>query len=625
MKKINNMLKKIFNNKLYSRLIIVFSIVFALCIEILVGTNLFRTTGYEKNINNQEIIKSLSKEKYVIKINDIQRYIKEIKIDIDYDAKRNIPYKVLYSNDKNKYTKIKKEYLNYVQYNKPTIRIGKYVKNIKIIFNKDETANIKINSVTLINKYNFNFIRFFVFTIIIYLILDLLKLVYSGRKIKPHIYYLKISILIGIVFSIINPMYYSLDEKEHFVRAYNMSYLNFFQEENETTLWPIDYNSIIDNPYDIYFPTTYDGFIDNFKYMNKLASSRKEYLIHNSTASPYLFPSYLISSTGILFGRIFRFSLPMQFYFGRLFNVIFCSIILSLAIKYSGKYYKLFFAMSMIPLVIFQNASFSADAVTNVFSILALSLTLYYRNRKEDISIKNIAILLLVYLLSFSSKIAYFPIGILILLIPNKKFHNKKTAYASKLFVLLCCCILFFVGTMYANNIGIVQWHYPGVDSEQQIKFLIKRPYMFPIAVFNTLNNNLFSQLKIMVTLGYNGSLGDISLLLILLVFAICIGTTEESNKIKKLDKLYIFLYIILALFASMGALYVSFTKVGFNQVQGYQGRYLIPIILPTLLIFVTEKFKINLKDETVIKIISTILVTYNIISMLLIINKFYF
>ena len=452
MKNINSKLKKFFNSKKSIYIIIVITLILGFLIEILIGTHLFKTNNYCKIIKYKDLDISYKKSSFTIKIDNINKFINDVKVNLDFpNTTKEVRFKLYYYDKKDKKHFVQTNRLGIVYFDSPIVRVGHNSKKIELKFNKN-IKDINIKSVKLDGSYEFNVIRFLALIISIYLIFDLIRYIYLDKKTKLYLYFFKISLIVGCLYSICTPFHYSWDEKEHLNRAYNVSRFNFIQFPDEAVKWPIGLNEFIDNPSGIAVPTTYKGFKNKLSVLSNVSKTEIAYSFHKSATINYLFPAYFISGLGMFIARLLGLSFVFEFYLGRLFNVILCSVLLSLAVKYSGKYNKIFFMLGLLPIIIFQNASFSADALTNSFAILSVALTLYYKNEKKEFNYKDWFILLICYIMSFISKIAYFSIGILVLMIPTKKFKNKKIAYFIKFITIFICFTLFGIGNIYENK-----------------------------------------------------------------------------------------------------------------------------------------------------------------------------
>ena len=62
------------------------------------------------------------------------------------------------------------------------------------------------------------------------------------------------------------------------------------------------------------------------------------------------------------------------------------------------------------------------------------------------------------------------------------------------------------------------------------------------------------------------------------------------------------------------GALYFAWSGYQLSYVEGVQGRYFIPLILPTIMIFSFRKKILTIKNSTIFSFIDIILLNYIIL-----------
>ena len=61
----------------------------------------------------------------------------------------------------------------------------------------------------------------------------------GDEEIKLHLYFVKIALLFGLMYVFLTPMFYSVDEEQHMIRSYNVSYGNIIEMPNDKIPWPI--------------------------------------------------------------------------------------------------------------------------------------------------------------------------------------------------------------------------------------------------------------------------------------------------------------------------------------------------------------------------------------------------
>ncbi len=619
-------ISKICNNKYIQVWILLGALVCSILFEFTFGNWNYYFQDFKGIEKENTITYEAQNDQYIVSILNINKFVNELEIDIEIDSTENIEYVSYYNVSGGEYMPIQQETLFLDQEIPSVIRIGKEVDSIQLVFSNCKEENIKVNGVTSINEFEINYIAILVLFVLIYLILDFICYCFKKERLSLHLYFLKISLLFGILYALLNPMYYALDEKEHMVRSYNIAEGNFIKVKGDKVLYSIGLQNIIDNPQNIYVASTYRGFTQNLSYLSKQSEQEEAFVSHDSTAEPYLFFAYLISGLGMFVGRILHFSFPVLFYLGRFCNVIFYALVVSLAIKFSGKYGKLVFLIGCLPYFFFQSASYSADMLTNAMSLLAISLALHYRNGTSKVGFKETLLLLIVCSLSYASKVAYFPIVLTIFLIPNKQFKSRKFAYYSKALLCLSGLVGFGICYFYANKIGIVQWSIPNVDSSAQLRFILSNPLQYVHIIYNTFQTGFVSMLVSSTSqLGYCGDLGNINLFLILLSFVFVCATTYDAPELSLFCKCILLVLILFCIGTSITAIYMSFNAVGATYVNGYQGRYLAPLLFPTLLLFCSPRFQLDMNKRVASGILILMGLFFNIYSILLIFKQFFY
>ena len=177
------------------------------------------------------------------------------------------------------------------------------------------------------------------------------------------------------------------------------------------------------------------------------------------------------------------------------------------------------------------------------------------------------------------SKVSYFPIFALPLVIPKSKFESaksKKWYIAGSILIGIIC---FAIATLYAGKMGMTQWPIPGVNVADQLRYIVFNPIKYLYIFGKLMIGNLFVLLQGATTnLAYCGilenGLGLLSIILILFTFSI-----NKDLRLTKFQKITFLLISIACLGATATTLYLTFTPVGANSISGFQGRYMLPVL----------------------------------------------
>lgn len=269
-------IKKVCNYKYISIILVVISVIASIIYEVSIGNiNYYRNDfkgikeidnyyGYQENDN------------YVVIIDDEEKYINELELNVNVLNPLNIDFKIYYLDNSNELKEIGKETLYVAYQGNVAYKINQKTNKLKLIFNDCNKDTLNIKNVTLTNKWQLNYLRMFLVFTIIYLILNFIKIIFQNKPIELWTLFLKIALLIGVLLSLYIPLYYSVDEKEHMIRAYNVSNNNFIQVKDEKTLWPRDLQKQIDLADKVLVPTTFTSFKNNFHYLDLLSQNNYE-------------------------------------------------------------------------------------------------------------------------------------------------------------------------------------------------------------------------------------------------------------------------------------------------------------------------------------------------------------
>lgn len=391
---------------------------------------------------------------------------------------------------------------------------------------------------------------------------------------KLHLIFLVATAVLGIGFMLALPLYLIPDEPTHYMRAYDIADGNFIAAANETG------GVIREFPGNLFL-----GGNNYQEYFSKIGL-RLDFV--NTTENPYTSAalysplSYLPQALGIFIARLFTTNSMAIFYTARIFNFAFGTSLVYFAIKLIpfGKF--TVFTIALMPMFLHQQISLSADVITNSLALFSVALALKISHEECKHPKRYLALLSVCLIVMTMCKIVYLLFILLIFTVPSKLFQNKRNAWIFKfsiLFAALAANILWFaVSSQY-----FVEFQ-EGVNIAEQIKFVLSNPITYLWILLETFIN-LFPTM-FLTMLG--AALGPLSIGLsqwgflpyvCILIIAICVIC--DNQQIKKSFKLTQFLIFAGTTVLICSALYAQWTPVGTAQINGLQGRYFIPVILP--------------------------------------------
>lgn len=411
-------------------------------------------------------------------------------------------------------------------------------------------------------------------------------------KEKLHNYFFSISIILGIILITFGPPMTTPDEQAHFLNAYSIADGQVFLQKSGDQLGKYFPKNVLD------FATEnskkYLG-IDSPKYSFKeyyfnsyseVSNGEKVfYKYFNQNITPV---SYIFSSIGIIVGKILlpqQYELPFNLLlFGRIFNLIFYSIVICFAIKITPYYKNTLFLLALMPMSIYLGASVSYDALLIPSAFLFFAYILKLRE-VEKIMLKDIIIVCSILFILFAVKQAYAPFVLVLLAIPAKKFGDKKRYYKIIIIAGMVCAVGFIIGQV--NNLL-------GLNVAQTVdeKITLQQQYlqnsfglMVPLIIRTFIKYKMFyfnGLIGILGQLDTNIPLPLIIIFAVILVWVIIIDScnaAKVSINFKLLGIMSIFIFV----YFSFRAMYINWTPLveplyG-NTITGIQGRYFIEII----------------------------------------------
>lgn len=465
---------------------------------------------------------------------------------------------------------------------------------------------------------NRKWLLLFLFFSVILFIIMIFNIKKNYKKIEKL--FLIFAIPIGLLFLIFLLPPYVPDEQAHLFRAYDISCGNLITDmEVQRQSIPDDILKLENSSSRA---NNYFSLIEKVKENTDYNSTKKD--IFNA-AEGYPFIIYILSSTICFISRILSLNLYIMVYLCRMANFIFFLLLGHYLIKILPFGKLVMFVYMLSPMVMQQAISVSADSFINIVSLLFMAFTLKVLFDKEKLSLKEKVIYTLLVICVSFSKYVYFPIVFMALLLFSRKDLNKK----DKIFIIIISIVAIllaltscYIGMQYKDiRTYIIE---NNVNSNSQLKYIVNNP----IRYINILKNTLIekSEIYFFQFLGYDLGLLEIkgnyviSSLYFLLLF-IAPFFEKNTNSLNKIQKVWILLIFTIISILIFTGLYMGWTTVGGEIIQGVQGRYFIPIIILPLMCFIIKNKYIEFKYINIV--ISLLLCFINYISIYSIINFF--
>ena len=472
---------------------------------------------------------------------------------------------------------------------------GEEMQGASIIFQDLYKSNIRttIYSVILI-----------VFVLGIYIVSSI---IYYKKGMKIENIFLMVAPLTCIFFLVTMPTFKNHDEYYHWLKAYEVSQGTLMTpQENgvQGSMMPEGVSKV--------FPTDWTKL--DYQMMKELLDVKlnedNKGILNPETAAVYSFVQYIPQATGIALARLVTDNVYLITYGGRIVNMIFALLVLYFAIKLMPFGKKLLLIPAMIPIAIEGFTSLSPDAMTISVAFFYIAYILHLAfGEKEQIGIKEKAILLISSIVIALCKIVYIPLVGLILIIPKEKFKNQGNKNK-----ILNFCVIAGIAVMINLIWLAISSRYLSTfregDSKIQVLLALQNPILYIQNVLYTFNLNGSNYL--LSLFGADLGWGELIKLYSIVPYAflgIYLFTAITDNELKDKFKRYQIVWISLVVLAIVGliftSLYVQWTTVGQTSIAGIQGRYFLPILpLVMLLLGSVVKVKSLYNEEKVTKFV---------------------
>jgi len=465
------------------------------------------------------------------------------------------------------------------------------IENIdKIVVNN----NIKYLPETVFSIYELCII--FIVLLSFYIFIHVYKKI-KKMNIKKEKIFLFLGISLGLVFTFINIPLAKYDEHAHFWRAYELScgIIKSGTQELPNSI----FNIIIDNDgnYHIEEKTSYSYL----KEMLNIELNRTEKNMNTVGATATLSPfSYIPQTLGCLIGNILNLKPIITVYLARISNLSFYIGIIYIAIKImpKEKWKEVIMLIALFPMSLIIAASVSPDVTIISLSILLVSYILYLKFKKEKINLIDCAIMIILNLIVSMSKIVYIPMALLYFIIPKEKFTNKKQRI-----LLFLITLLVFVGTYFIwQNIATGGVTIIRTSTTEQIYFTLSNIMRDVYTGINTIYK--FSSDYYFTMIGGWNTQPIIVIIFSIILFITVFGKNnneidEQDNvKLEKREKILISIAVLISALLIFVGLYIPWTRACFTYVEGVQGRYFLPVLLPLILILEKNKFFYDIKNK---------------------------
>ena len=322
---------------------------------------------------------------------------------------------------------------------------------------------------------------------------------------------------------------------------------------------------------------------------------------------------YIFSGLGITVARLLNLGTVPLVYMGRIFNFAAYTAMSYFAIKKIPVGKIAVYCIALLPMSVQLAVSYSYDSITLAFAMLFVSQIVYMMYKRTPICGKDLTAATVFAILLAPSKLVYTPFILLAILIPRKNFKSAKQAKIFKTVIILSGVFSLFVlqflisSTSISSASGIVQWaKEPGYTVKWSlanifatVKIFFRTINYYKIYYFEMMIGDHFGWLNIRAEWVY------IALTAALLFASFVSKKGDPEECVRPSGRVWILLISAVSAVLVLASMFFSWTPTSSTMVDGVQGRYFIPLLLPLALVFRGLPFKFRKNSDRHIALVT--------------------
>lgn len=437
----------------------------------------------------------------------------------------------------------------------------------------------------------------------------------SHVAIHPERCFILVALLFGSYLAFVLPAETNIswDDQIHYKKSLALSYIidSEYADSDATLLNPLidddylgrpDVDSLSESKISVYHSNLNDLYASGGYHRAEGFGTAPE----DSTIASYATIGYVPSAIGLWVGRALHLPYSLVFDVGRWMNLLAYCLVSFFAIKIIPARKILLCAVALLPTNLFLAANYSYDPWLISFLFLAVALIVRELSTPDvKLTTRSWVAILLVFFVGLGPKAIYFPLIGLLFLFPKEKFISarQRRAFILSAIVLACLVIASFLLPFVSSAGGNFNDMRGGsdVNSSGQLRYIFSDPWGFVLMLQSFLTNNYLTLIGsdgYTISFAYLGQLqfaipwfAMFSTILLLLIALTDVDSVSEKFARIPYAAWTTFLFLI-SVCLIVTSLYVSFTPVGLDTVNGCQHRYLLPLIFPLFAFCLNLKMK---------------------------------
>lgn len=389
---------------------------------------------------------------------------------------------------------------------------------------------------------------------------------------------------LGILYIMIMPVFSVPDEKSHFDSAYALSnrMLGIAETADSTTFYKRACDSVYSES--MLFNGLYEQFEATF------VSNPETDLVEVRYEGRGRELSSIVPALAITLGRLLKLNFPVVAILGTVFSLTFFIAGMTYSLRILPLGQNAMFVIALLPITMQEARSYSYDAPLFLAAVLVVALTLHWKKEARKIWYE-----VLIYMMS-AFMLCYLKPGIytVLILFPIFVFVRKEWVkkYRIPLMVLLVLGIVAVVLVLQSTSVAelMEKEHYVPYSNSYaySLSYYLKNPDVFFRICGRTIQEaGAFYIEQILGSfMGWLEVIGSSKLVkaLKLLVVLSLVRREDEGFRLQIYQRVTLILMGLLGIFLSCLAMLLFWTPKNSILIEGIQGRYFLPMLLPLAL-----------------------------------------
>lgn len=421
---------------------------------------------------------------------------------------------------------------------------------------------------------------------IIFIILIIIAYISLIRKVKEENLLSLLYFALAFIFFISTPINTSFDEEGHFLRSYELAHGHILSGHYDNGMGK---TTIPQNLYEgiTYATESYDDSIGGSFIYKKSFELLKNNIepatisVPNPNQALYSPASYIPQTIGLIFANLVTDNIFLYYFYGRFVAFFINTLLIIASINMIPDKRRLVFAICSTPIFLIQMVSYSADGTLNSLSIFFISYIIKINKQQMFTSFNKVIVFICVIIISLS-KVIFFPLALLILLLDGTLFATKKSSLLYKTVTIGTAFIFFILWFIIARTYLFDSLDENSIQPMNQLQYAITHIYTMPTIAFNTAYHNLLNWVGQFFGGKYLYSNTIWFIFSIIIISELLTYPDDEIQyNITITQKHITIISITLIIILIFGSLYIQWTSYRADLISGIQGRYFIPLVIP--------------------------------------------